>query len=102
MECSPELEELLEVVFNLSSREIDVLMALCGSDLSVEEISEELDRDRSTVQRYLSGLKKSGLVKVSKDGRKHIYSVDRDSLREEALKQLEIWSENKRDAIEQI
>lgn len=102
MECPPELEELLEVVFSLGTGEISVLMALCDNDLTVEEVSEHLDRDRSTVQRYLSGLMKAGLVQRSKDGRKHVYSVDKDTLRNELLESLDSWAEDKRESIKQI
>ncbi len=102
MECSPELEELLKVVFNLSGREIDVLMVLCDGEKTVSEICGHVELERSTVQRYLSSLKNTGLVKTSKDGRKHVYSVDRSELREQLEEQLDSWYEEKKDSIQQI
>ncbi len=102
MECSPELEELLSVVFKLKSRDVDILMELCGEEMTVKELSDSINLDRSTVQRYLSGLKKAGLVKVSRNGREHVYSMDSESLREKASKELDLWMEEKREAIERL
>ncbi len=102
MECSPELEELLKVVFDLNGREIDVLMVLCDGEKTVSDICEHIDLDRSTVQRYLSSLKKTGLVKTSKDGRKHVYSVDRSELRVQLKDNLDSWYEEKKDSIQQF
>lgn len=102
MECSPELEELLEVVFNLSGREIDVLIALCGENLTVEDIAENIGRDRSTVQRYLSGLRKAGLVSVSREGRKHVYSVEKSVLKQQTLDRLDSWVAEKKESVKQM
>lgn len=102
MECSHELEELLRTVFNLNSREIDVLMTLCDGEMKVDEMAEQMDLDRSTVQRYVSGLRKTGLISRRKEGRKHVYSVDTDSLKREASQRLEAWVDEKRKAIEDI
>lgn len=102
MECSPELEELLEVVFNLSGREIDVLIALCGENLTVEDIAENIGRDRSTVQRYLSGLRKAGLVSVSREGRKHVYSVEKSVLKQQTLDRLDSWVAEKTESVKQM
>ena len=102
MKCSPELEELLRVVFKLKSREVDVLMALCAGEMTVEELSEMLDIDRSTTQNYVSGLRKTGLLNRSKDGRKHVYSVNSDVLKEEASEKLEVWSREKKEAIREL
>lgn len=102
MKCSPELEELLNVVFKLKSREVDILMELCGSEMTVKQLSDRLDLDRTTVQRYLSGLEKAGLVKISKNGREHIYSMDAESLKEKAREELEAWTEEKQEAIERL
>lgn len=102
MECSPELEEILKVIFNLNSREIDILMVLCDEDLQVEELGDLIGLERSTVQRYLSSLKKTGLVDVSKDGRKHVYAVDKEGLKSQARNRLESWYDEKEQAINQI
>lgn len=102
MECSPELEEILKVVFNLNSREIDILMVLCDEDLQVEEIADHIGLERSTVQRYLSSLKKTGLVNISKEGRRHVYHVDKQELKSQANDRLEQWYSEKKDAVKQL
>ena len=102
MKCSPELEELLNVVFKLKSREVDILMELCGSEMTVKQLSEKIGLDRTTVQRYLSGLEKANLVKISKNGREHVYSMDAQSLKEKASQELETWTEEKQKAIEKL
>ncbi len=102
MECSPELEELLRVVFDLNGREIDVLMVLCDGEKTVSDICDHIELERSTVQRYLSSLKKTGLVKTSRDGRKHVYSVNRGELRDQLDESLDSWYEEKKDSIQQI
>lgn len=102
MECPPGLEELLKTVFNLSGREIDVLMALCDEELSVQEIAEEIGRDRSTVQRYLDGLRKTGLIERSRNGRKHLYRVDRSELREQVQHELDAWVQAKEQALDEL
>jgi predicted transcriptional regulator len=102
MRCSPELEELLNVVFKLKSREVEILMELCGSEMTVKQLSDQIDLDRTTVQRYLSGLEKASLVKVSKNGREHVYSMDSDSLKRKARQELEAWTEEKQKAIEKL
>lgn len=100
--CSPELEELLSVVFNLKTREVNILMELCGGEMTVKQLSDTIDLDRTTVQRYLSGLEKAKLVKISKSGREHVYSMDAESLKEKASKELEVWTEEKQEAIERL
>ena len=102
MECSPDVEELLRVVFKLKSREVDVLMALCDGEMTVEELSDMLDLDRSTTQNYVSGLRKTGLLNRSKQGRKHLYSVNSENLKEEASEKLKVWNREKKDAIERM
>jgi CRISPR locus-related DNA-binding protein len=102
MECSPDLEELLRVVFKLKSREVDVLMTLCGGEMTVEELSDLLDLDRSTTQNYVSALRKTGLLERSKEGRRHVYSVNSETLRSEAFEKLEAWTQNKRESIREI
>lgn len=92
----------MRVVFKLKSREVDVLMALCDGEMTVEELSDMLDLDRSTTQNYVSGLRKTGLLNRSKQGRKHLYSVNSENLKEEASDKLEAWSREKRDAIRRL
>jgi len=107
MKCPYELEEVFQVVFNLSGSEIDVLMHLCDSPGTPKEVSADIEKDRSTVQRYLSNLMKTGLVdreRVEKEGkgRSFRYSVDKEALRENVKEALEDWYEDRKDLIDQI
>ena len=107
MKCPYELEEVFQVVFNLSGSEIDVLMHLCDSPGTPKEVSADIEKDRSTVQRYLSNLMKTGLVdreRVEKEGkgRSFRYSVDKEALRENVKEVLEDWYEDRKDLIDQI
>lgn len=107
MKCPYELEEVFQVVFNLSGSEIDVLMHLCDNPGTPKEISESVGKDRSTVQRYLSSLMKTGLInreRVEKKGkgRSFRYTVDREALSEKVKDELEEWYEDRKDLIDQI
>jgi predicted transcriptional regulator len=107
MKCPYELEEVFQVVFNLSGSEIDILMHLCDSPGTPKEVSDAVEKDRSTVQRYLSNLMKTGLIdrqRVEKEGkgRSFMYSVDRDALNENVKDELEDWYEDRKDLIDQI
>lgn len=107
MKCPYELEEVFEVVFNLSGSEIDILMHLCDNPGTPKEVAESVDKDRSTVQRYLSNLMKTGLVdreRVEKKGkgRSFRYSVDREGLRENVSEALEEWFDERIELIEEI
>ncbi len=107
MKCPYELEEVFEVVFNLSGSEIDVLMHLCDNPGTPKEVADSVGKDRSTVQRYLSNLMKAGLVdreRVDKQGkgRSFKYSVDREGLRENVSDSLEGWFEERMDLVDQI
>ena len=107
MKCPYELEEVFQVVFNLSGSEIDILMHLCDSPGTPKKISEAVGKDRSTVQRYLSNLMKTGLVnreRVDKEGRGRSfkYSVDKDALRDNVKDELKAWYEDRKDLIDQV
>lgn len=102
MECPPDVEELLQAVFALNGREIDVLMILCGEAMTVKELATKLDRDRSTVQRYLDGLRKADLIDRQQQGRKHIYRVDKAGLKEQANNQLDAWMDVKKQALDEL
>ncbi len=107
MKCPYELEEVFQVVFNLSGSEIDVLMHLCDNPGTPKKISDAVGKDRSTVQRYLSSLMKTGLIsreRVEKDGkgRSFRYSVDREGLSENVKEELKEWYQDRKDLIDEI
>jgi len=73
----PELEEVLVCVFNIQRHEARTYQALLGQPNStVEELADELDRDRSNVNRSLSTLREKDLATRERrllDGGGHIY-----------------------------
>ena len=81
MECPTEIKQLLKVLYNLSSSETEVMYYLCNNQARASEIAEDLGKDRSTIQRYLSKLQTTGLieresiVEDGKRGRYYVYSV---------------------------
>ncbi len=109
MECPPEMQQLMKVLYNLSGSETEILYFLCGNDARVSEIAEELGKDRSTVQRYLSKLQSSGLVRrearveEGKKGRYFVYSVpDKERMKEKIAERMEEWKEEKFEVLEDI
>ena len=59
---------------------IEILKFLIlGEASDVKTLAEKLPQDRSVISRHLAMMEKSGLLKVKKEGRHVIYSVDGDS-----------------------
>ena len=109
MECPTEIKDLLKVLYNLSSSESEVLYYLCDEDARASEIAEDLGKDRSTVQRYLSKLRTADLVnresKVEKGkrGRYYVYSVpDKEKMKNNIRDRMKDWEEEKLDVLEEI
>lgn len=109
MKCPPEMKELMKVLYNLSNSETEVLYYLCSNEARVSKIADELGKDRSTVQRYLSKLRSCGLVKRDsrvedgKKGRYFVYRVpDKQEMKEKIEVRMEEWKQEKFDAMEDI
>lgn len=109
MNCPAELQELLKVLYSLNPSEAEVFYYLCDNEKRVSKVAENLDKDRSTVQRYLSKLRSAGLVKrrskveEGKKGRYFIYTTeDKERLKEKIKKRLEDWSRDKKEKIDSI
>jgi DNA-binding transcriptional ArsR family regulator len=59
---------------------IEILKFLILSESSdVKTLAEKLPQDRSVISRHLAMMEKAGLLKVKREGRHVIYSVDGDS-----------------------
>ncbi len=59
----PSLEEVLRVVFDIGVGERETYLALAARECgSAGDLAEDLDRDRSNVNRYLNRLFQNGLV----------------------------------------
>ncbi|MFB6100734.1 MAG: ArsR family transcriptional regulator [Candidatus Nanohalobium sp.] len=109
MECPSEMKQLLKVLYNLSGSETQVMYYLCDDEARASEIAEELGKDRSTVQRYLSKLRSTGLVeresKVEdgKRGRYYVYSVpDKQEMKEKIRERMREWEDDKMEVLEDL
>ena len=109
MNCPSEIKQLLKVLYNLSSSETEVMYFLCDNEARASDIAEELGKDRSTIQRYLSKLRSTGLVtresvvEDGKRGRFYIYSVpDKEKMKEKVRKRMDEWEGEKLDVLEDI
>ena len=109
MECPTEIKKLLKVLYNLSSSETEVMYYLCDNHARASDIAEELGKDRSTVQRYLSKLRTTGLVqresKVEdgKRGRYYIYAVpDKEEMKQRVREKMDEWEDEKLEVLENL
>jgi predicted transcriptional regulator len=82
----PGLEEVMACVFGIQKHEVRTYQTLLASPAStVEELAEELDRDRSNVNRSLSTLREKGLADRERrllDGGGHVYQYSATPLSE--------------------
>lgn len=109
MKCPSEVKQLLKVLYNLSGSETQVLYFLCNEEARASEIAESLGKDRSTVQRYLSKLRSTGLVEREgqvedgKRGRYYVYSIpSKEKMKNEIEERMTEWREEKMDALEEL
>lgn len=109
MKCPTEIRQLLKVLYNLSSSETEVLYYLCDDEARASDIADELGKDRSTVQRYLSKLQSTGLVEresqveEGKRGRYYIYFVpDKEEMKSEVKERMQEWEQEKMNVLDGI
>lgn len=109
MQCPGEIKQLLKVLYNLSASETEVMYYLCSEDARASEIADELGKDRSTIQRYLSKLRSTGLVEresmveEGKRGRYYVYRVpDREKMKEKIKGRMKDWEEERLEVLEDI
>lgn len=96
----PDLEEVMVCVFGIQRHEARTYEALLEQPGStVEELSDELDRDRSNVNRSLSTLREKELASRQRrllDGGGHVYQYSPTPLaeaRELMHETLDAWAE---------
>jgi predicted transcriptional regulator len=109
MKCPGEIKELLKVLYNLSGSETEVMYYLCEDEARASEIADELGKDRSTIQRYLSTLRTAGLVEresvveEGKRGRYYVYSVpDKNELKSKIKKRMDDWEKERLEVLEDL
>lgn len=105
----PGLEEVMACVFNIQNHEARTYEALLDHPGStVEELADELDRDRSNVNRSLSTLREKGLASRQRrllDGGGHVYQYSPTPLleaRELMHETLDAWAEYVHDRIDEF
>jgi predicted transcriptional regulator len=91
--------DLLCCAFGLRNSEIDTYFSLISGPKTVEQISELIEKDRSTVQRVLNKLHKKNLVErtthyIERGGYYYEYNAkSTEDVRKEILAQLDEWYE---------
>ena len=94
--------DMLCCAFGLRSSEIDAYFSLIKKKKTVKELAEDINRDRSTVQRILKKLLEKNLVTkethhIDRGGHFFEYkAVSTKEVRKEILKQLDDWYESTR------
>ena len=89
--------DLLCCAFGLRNSEIDTYFSLISGSKTVEQISEIIGKDRSTVQRVLNKLHKKNLIErdthlIERGGYYYEYRAkSTNDVREEILTQLDEW-----------
>jgi ArsR family transcriptional regulator, nickel/cobalt-responsive transcriptional repressor len=79
----PVAEQLADVMFALSSpSRVEILGCLLGGPLSVGEIVSRVDMAQSAVSHQLRILRESSLVKSDRDGKRRLYALYDDAVRE--------------------
>lgn len=109
MECPTEIKDLLKVLYNLSPSETEVMYYLCDNEARASEIADELGKDRSTVQRYLSKLRATGLVEresiveKGKKGRYYVYSIpDKKEMKQKVEERMDKWEDEKLEVLNEL
>ncbi|WP_181685247.1 helix-turn-helix domain-containing protein [Halorhabdus salina] len=75
--AAPTLEELLFLVFDISETELEVCLCIMeGGDMTVRELAEQIDHERSVVAEHLRHLTEIGVIdrerRILKQGG-HVY-----------------------------
>lgn len=109
MDCPSELKELLKVIYGLSGSEAEVLTRVCEEEWRADALAEELGKDRSTVQRYLSKLRSANLVsretvnEPGKRGRHYIYMApEPQELKKQIRQRMKEWENDKLEVLEEV
>lgn len=108
MECPPELRQCLKVVFGLSKAESQLMYYLCNEQARTTQIAEDLDKDASTIRRYLKKLQDHDLIqRIEKSGdqpgRYYEYGVaDKEALKRRVKERLDKWRTERINDLEKL
>ncbi|MDJ1434711.1 helix-turn-helix domain-containing protein [Halostagnicola sp. A-GB9-2] len=105
----PDEEQLLRTVFDISETELEVCRHLMSEpEVTIEELADAVDRDRSVVARHINHLVELGMVEkrsrvLSEGGRVNIYSHrSADAVRRQFKLGLYTWMVDAVDVIDDI
>ncbi|MFB6167669.1 MAG: helix-turn-helix domain-containing protein [Haloferacaceae archaeon] len=113
----PSLEDVLRTVFDMSDTELDVCLCVVeGGELTVNELVEQVDYDRSVVARHLNHLVDLGVLEkrrrlLRRGGDVYVYApLDPDAVRRNLTELFFRWvvratprlAELQRDKVEAI
>lgn len=59
---------------------LEILSVLAASDCCCKDVVGRLDLAQSTVSQHLKVLVEAGLVRVTPDGQRSLYTIDRDAV----------------------
>lgn len=109
LDDEPGLTEVMACVFGIQEHEVRTYRALLANPAStVEELAQELERDRSNVNRSLSTLRAKGLASRERrllDGGGHVYQYSAtplDEARELMHATLDEWAAYVHDRIDEF
>lgn len=103
----PDPERVIECAFGIQEHEIRTFFALMAAPGStVSELAEELERDRSNVNRSLSTLFEKGIIDRERrllEGGGYVYqyfAVPLTELRPRMHRAIDVWTEQAHEAID--
>ena len=104
--AEPELDDLLRDIFQMSDSELDVCLCVMeGGTMSVNELTERIDYDRSVVARHLNHLAALGVVEkqrrlIEQGGHVYVYRpVDPATVRERLMAAFVTWVQSATEEI---
>lgn len=96
--AEPELDDLLRDIFQMSDAELEVCLCVMeGGTMTVKELAERIEYDRSVVSRHLNHLAELGVVDkqrrlIEQGGHVYVYRpVDPETVRERLTAAFVTW-----------
>lgn len=107
--CEDHLRCTLKCALDISCLDLEIYVALLKKNpASIEEISAEVGKDKSTVYKSLQKLLEKGLIErdyriLRSGGYRYLYKpIPFNEFKEQILKAIEIWSDKLKESISEI
>ena len=104
--AEPELDDLLRDIFQMSDAELEVCLCVMeGGTMTVKELAERIEYDRSVVSRHLNHLAELGVVDkqrrlIEQGGHVYVYRpVDPETVRERLMAAFVTWVQSATEEI---